>query len=79
MGEESTSQEDGAPKKKKKKKKKLDEVDLFTGVSIQVSCVPKIFLLLCNLGNRCLSLDKTQRPRNSSNYLEVRSPWLPWQ
>lgn len=37
VGEESTSQEDGAPKKKKKKKKKLDEVDLFTGVSIQVS------------------------------------------
>lgn len=35
--EGSASQEDGAPKKKKRKQKKADEVDLFTGVSIQVS------------------------------------------
>ncbi|KAL5470715.1 hypothetical protein EMCRGX_G028721 [Ephydatia muelleri] len=37
VGEESSTQEDGAPKKKKRKQKKPDEVDLFTGVSIQVS------------------------------------------
>ena len=79
VGEESSTQEDGAPKKKKRKQKKPDEVDLFTGVSIQVSCGPKIFHLLCNLGYRCPSQDKILRQRSFSSYLEVRSPWLPWR